>query len=171
MRSASLVRPGRLNLLGAVLSMTLSAAAATAAPAVPTASPWSGAAFATPAAALLAAAKALPPVSDQSVDFLLFESRLTPEDIHQRYRVLNGAIYGLASHGKWLGAFKPANRSPDVRGLYLAGGSAHPGPGMPMALMSVWIAADTLDQDARRKTKPTAIPTGGLSPTPCLSWA
>ena len=33
------------------------------------------------------------------------------------------------------------------RGLYLAGGAAHPGPGMPMVLMSGWIAADTLDRD------------------------
>ena len=61
---------------------------------------------------------------------------LTPQDIHDRYRVLNGAIYGLASHGRLLGAFKPGNRRRDVRGLYLAGGAAHPGPGMPMVLMS-----------------------------------
>jgi phytoene desaturase len=78
---------------------------------------------------------------------IIYESALTPQDIHDRYRVLNGAIYGLASHGKWLGAFKPANRSPDVKGLYFAGGAAHPGPGMPMVLMSGWIAADVLDQD------------------------
>lgn len=78
-----------------------------------------------------------------------FESALTPEDIHTRYRVLDGAIYGLASHGTFLGAFKPGNRSRDVAGLYLAGGAAHPGPGMPMALMSGWIAADCLDADAR----------------------
>jgi diapolycopene oxygenase len=78
---------------------------------------------------------------------IVFEHVLTPLDIHHRYRVLNGAIYGLASHGRWLGAFKPSNRSPDLRGLYLAGGSAHPGPGMPMALMSGWIAADALDRD------------------------
>jgi len=84
---------------------------------------------------------------------IVFESVLTPQDIHDRYRVLNRAIYGLASHGKFTGAFKPANRSPDIRGLYLAGGSAHPGPGMPMALMSGWIAADTLDLD--RKSKQT----------------
>ncbi len=76
-----------------------------------------------------------------------FERWLTPQDIHDRFRVLNGAIYGLASHGKLLGAFKPSNRSPDVKGLYLAGGSAHPGPGMPMVLMSGWIAADALDRD------------------------
>jgi phytoene desaturase len=80
---------------------------------------------------------------------IVYESALTPQSIHDRYRVLNGAIYGLASHGKWAGAFKPANRSPDLEGLYFAGGSAHPGPGMPMALMSGWIAGDVVDQDAR----------------------
>ena len=78
---------------------------------------------------------------------IVFERVLTPQDIHDRYHVLNGAIYGLASHGRFLGAFKPGNRSRDLRGLYLAGGSAHPGPGMPMVLMSGWIAADTLDKD------------------------
>jgi diapolycopene oxygenase len=80
---------------------------------------------------------------------IVYEAALTPQDIHDRYRVLDGAIYGLASHGKFVGAFKPGNRSRDVRGLYLAGGSAHPGPGMPMALMSGWIAADSLDADSR----------------------
>ena len=78
---------------------------------------------------------------------IVFERALTPQDIHDRYHVLDGAIYGLASHGKFLGAFKPGNRSPDLRGLYLAGGAAHPGPGMPMVLMSGWIAADALDRD------------------------
>jgi diapolycopene oxygenase len=78
---------------------------------------------------------------------IVFEAALTPQDIHDRYHVLDGAIYGLASHGRMLGAFKPANRSRDARGLYLAGGAAHPGPGMPMVLMSGWIAADALDHD------------------------
>ena len=78
---------------------------------------------------------------------IVVERAITPQDIKDRYHVLDGAIYGLASHGRFLGAFKPANRSPDVEGLYLAGGSAHPGPGMPMALMSGWIAADCLDAD------------------------
>ncbi len=80
-------------------------------------------------------------------EHIAFEAALTPQDIHDRYHVLNGAIYGLASHGKFLGAFKPSNRSADLKGLYLAGGSAHPGPGMPMVLMSGWIAADALDKD------------------------
>jgi diapolycopene oxygenase len=80
---------------------------------------------------------------------IVFERALTPVDIHQRYKVLNGAIYGISSHGRWTGAFKPANASPDVDGLYLAGGAAHPGPGMPMVMMSGWIAADALDQRYR----------------------
>jgi hypothetical protein len=43
-----------------------------------------------------------------------------------------------------------------VRGLYLTGGAAHPGPGMPMVLMSGWIAADTLDRDGfgEKSTQP-----------------
>lgn len=82
-------------------------------------------------------------------DRIVFEHHLTPQDIHDRYHVLNGAIYGLASHGRFLGAFKPGNRSREVKGLYLTGGAAHPGPGMPMVMMSGWIAADALDQDRR----------------------
>jgi phytoene desaturase len=80
---------------------------------------------------------------------IVMERTLTPQDIHDRYKVLDGAIYGLVSHGRVNGAFKPGNRSRQVRDLYLAGGSAHPGPGMPMALMSGWIAADSLDRDAQ----------------------
>lgn len=87
---------------------------------------------------------------------IVFERTLTPQDIHERYHVLDGAIYGLASHGRFLGSFKPGNRSPDLRGLYLAGGAAHPGPGMPMVLMSGWIAADTLDRDGVAE-KPRAV--------------
>jgi phytoene desaturase len=87
---------------------------------------------------------------------IVFERALTPQDIHDRYHVLDGAIYGLASHGRFFGAFKPANRSPDVEGLYLAGGSAHPGPGMPMVLMSGWIAADCVDQDKLVEPSATA---------------
>lgn len=82
-------------------------------------------------------------------DRIVFEASLTPQDIHDRYRVLNGAIYGISSHGLFNGAFKPANRSRELSGLYLAGGAAHPGPGMPMVMMSGWIAADSLDQDAQ----------------------
>jgi phytoene desaturase len=86
-------------------------------------------------------------------DRIVVEAALTPEDIRDRYHTLDGAIYGLASHGRLLGAIKPGNRSPDVRGLYLAGGAAHPGAGMPMALMSGWIAGDALDRDGAARPR------------------
>jgi diapolycopene oxygenase len=101
-------------------------------------------------------------------EHICIERKLTPAEIQQRYGVLNGAIYGIASHGRWLGAFKPSNRSPDVKGLYLAGGAAHPGPGMPMVLMSGWIAADALDRDGIKARgaparRATAIGSGSRS--------
>ena len=77
---------------------------------------------------------------------IVFESALTPEDIHERYRVLNGAIYGIASHGRLNGGFKPGNVSTLLNNLFLCGGAAHPGPGMPMVMMSGWIAGDALDK-------------------------
>ncbi len=99
-------------------------------------------------------------------DRIQVERWLTPQDIRDRYHVLDGAIYGLASHGRFTGAFKPANRSPDVPGLYLAGGAAHPGPGMPMVMMSGWIAADTLDRDGivDRQRPASHLQTSGVVP-------
>ena len=41
---------------------------------------------------------------------------LTPQDIHDRYRVLNGAIYGLASHGKLLGRLQARQPQPGREG-------------------------------------------------------
>ena len=76
-----------------------------------------------------------------------FEHYLTPEDIDARYESSETHIYGIASHGRLQGGFKPANHDSELSGLYLAGGAAHPGPGMPMVMMSGWIAADRLDRD------------------------
>lgn len=89
---------------------------------------------------------------------IVFEHALTPQDIHDRYRVLNGAIYGLSSHGRMNGAFKPSNVVRGVDGLFLAGGAAHPGPGMPMVMMSGWIAADALDRQYEAGSGPREEP-------------
>ncbi len=102
---------------------------------------------------------------------IVVERHLTPQDIHDRYKVLNGAIYGLASHGKFTGAFKPGNRSRQVRGLYLCGGAAHPGPGMPMVMMSGWIAADALDQDLGGRGMTDFARAAGGRDTPVIAHA
>ncbi len=87
---------------------------------------------------------------------IVFERALTPQDIHERYRVLNGAIYGLSSHGRFNGAFKPSNVARKIDGLFLCGGAAHPGPGMPMVMQSGWIAADALDRQYKAGHTPSS---------------
>lgn len=72
---------------------------------------------------------------------------LTPTQIDQWYNAEGGAIYGLASHGRMVGGFKPRNRSRVLDNLYLAGGSANPGPGVPMVLMSGVTAANAALSD------------------------
>jgi len=51
-----------------------------------------------------------------------------------------GRLYGAAPHGL-LGALRPGPRLRGVRGLQLAGGTVHPGGGVPLALLSGRAAA------------------------------
>lgn len=76
-----------------------------------------------------------------------FERHLTPDMIERMYNAQGGAIYGLASHGRLFGGFKPRNRCLVSDRLYLAGGSVNPGPGVPMVLMSGVTAARCACED------------------------
>ena len=70
----------------------------------------------------------------------------TPSDFEAMFPGSGGAIYGAASHG-WRSSFaRPTARS-RLRGLYLAGGSVHPGPGVPMVAVSGRLAAQTIADD------------------------
>ena len=80
-------------------------------------------------------------------EHILEERHLTPNGIERLYNAEGGAIYGLASHGRLHGGFKPRNRSRVVEGLYLTGGSSNPGPGVPMVLMSGVTAARCVAED------------------------
>jgi 1-hydroxycarotenoid 3,4-desaturase len=51
-----------------------------------------------------------------------------------------GALYGEASHGPFSALSRPAAQT-KLAGLFLAGGSVHPGPGVPMAALSGKTAA------------------------------
>ncbi|MBO0676139.1 phytoene desaturase [Mycolicibacterium sp. S2-37] len=73
-------------------------------------------------------------------DRLRFAETITPADLQRRTGAPGGAIYGTASHGPRAALRRPANRSP-LAGLYLVGGSAHPGGGIPLVLMSAEIVA------------------------------
>ena len=74
-------------------------------------------------------------------DRVLWREVRTPADLEQATRAPGGAIYGSSSNGARSAFLRPSNRSP-VPGLFLVGGSAHPGGGLPLVGMSASIVAD-----------------------------
>lgn len=70
----------------------------------------------------------------------------TPSDFHWLFPGTGGALYGPASHG-WMSSFKRAGSRSLIPGLYLAGGSTHPGPGVPMTAISGRLAAAAIIAD------------------------
>jgi 1-hydroxycarotenoid 3,4-desaturase len=74
------------------------------------------------------------------------EEIATPADFETLFPATGGALFGQAVHGSLAAFRRPGSRSA-LTGLYLAGGSVHPGPGVPMATLSGRQAADSLLQD------------------------
>ncbi len=73
---------------------------------------------------------------------------LTPQDIQHHTGAWRGALYGISSN-QALNAFRrPHNRCGDVQGLYFAGGTTHPGGGVPMVTLSGKVAADLVLADS-----------------------
>jgi 1-hydroxycarotenoid 3,4-desaturase len=89
--------------------------------------------------------------------------RTLPKDFAQLFPGSGGALYGQATHG-WMSAFARHSSRSKIPGLYTAGGSVHPGPGVPMAAMSGRLAAATLmaDLGLTRKSRRVVI-SGGMS--------
>ncbi|MGI9116269.1 MAG: phytoene desaturase family protein [Gaiellales bacterium] len=73
--------------------------------------------------------------------------RRTPADLERLTGAPGGAIYGTASMGARAAFLRPRNASPVARRLYLATGSAHPGGGVPLVLLSGQIAAELVLRD------------------------
>jgi 1-hydroxycarotenoid 3,4-desaturase len=87
--------------------------------------------------------------------------RTTPADFHRIFPGTGGALYGQASHG-WRTSFnRPGSRS-RIAGLYLAGGSVHPGPGLPMAALSGQLAAEALLKDRASRTSISPLRTPAM---------
>ena len=66
--------------------------------------------------------------------------RHTQADFDRLFPGSDGAIYGWPTHG-WMGSFKRSAAATRVPGLFCAGGTVHPGPGIPMVTLSGRIAA------------------------------
>lgn len=87
----------------------------------------------------------------------------TPHDFEALFPGTGGALYGRHAHGMTATFQRPGARS-KIPGLYLAGGSVHPGPGVPMAALSGHHATASLmaDRASTRRFHPAAT-SGGIS--------
>ncbi|MDC1068861.1 phytoene desaturase family protein [Candidatus Kapabacteria bacterium] len=72
------------------------------------------------------------------------ETILSPKDLHSMYLSNKGSIYGISSNNKYSAFLRPQNRSKDIKNLYFAGGSSHPGGGVPLVALSGKIAAELI---------------------------
>ncbi|MEZ4642200.1 MAG: hypothetical protein R3E31_05570 [Chloroflexota bacterium] len=68
-------------------------------------------------------------------------------DLQQHSGAWRGALYGQSSNSKLAAFLRPHNRAKDVRGLYFAGGTTHPGGGVPMVTLSGKVAAEMMLED------------------------
>ncbi|MHB8341295.1 MAG: phytoene desaturase family protein, partial [Mycobacteriales bacterium] len=73
-------------------------------------------------------------------DRVVLRAVRTPADLARDTRAVGGSIYGTSSNGPRAAFLRPGNRSP-VPGLFLVGGSAHPGGGLPLVLLGARIVA------------------------------
>jgi phytoene desaturase len=73
-------------------------------------------------------------------DRVVHQAVRTPADWEADTGSVGGSLYGPSSNGARAALLRPANRGP-VPGLFLVGGSAHPGGGLPLVALSAAIAA------------------------------
>ncbi len=77
---------------------------------------------------------------------LEYEQVITPSDLAEHYGAWRGAIYGLSSNSRFAAFARPPLRA-SIGGLYFAGGSTHPGGGIPLVTLSGTAAARLIALD------------------------
>ncbi|NVM16794.1 MAG: phytoene desaturase [Candidatus Lokiarchaeota archaeon] len=77
---------------------------------------------------------------------IVTEGILTPPEIEKRTGSKYGSLYGISSNTMTSAFMRHRNRSKRIKGLYFCGGSAHPGGGMPLVLLSGKICANLVEK-------------------------
>ena len=78
-----------------------------------------------------------------------FERIMSPVDIQNRTGSYLGSIYGISSNDKFAAFMRQSNKSKTVKNLYFCGGSAHPGGGIPLVILSGKIVSDIIECEYR----------------------
>ncbi len=77
-------------------------------------------------------------------DRIVARARRTPADLERETGAARGAIYGAAPHGRLGTLRRPGPVVRGVRGLYRAGGTAHPGGGLPLVALGGRVVAELI---------------------------
>lgn len=77
-------------------------------------------------------------------DKIISEKIMTPFDIESQTGSFKGGIYGISSNNRKAAFMRQANRSKYYKNLYFTGGSAHPGGGIPLVLLSGKLCAESV---------------------------
>lgn len=75
---------------------------------------------------------------------IIFEEMLTPLDIENQTSSYLGSIYGISSNTRTAAFLRQSNKSKTIKNLYFCGGSAHPGGGIPLVILSGKIVSDLI---------------------------
>lgn len=75
---------------------------------------------------------------------IVAEDVLDPRLIEKRTSSHQGSLYGAASNSRFAAFLRHPNFSGQLKNLYFCGGSAHPGGGIPLCLLSARIATDMI---------------------------
>jgi phytoene desaturase len=76
-----------------------------------------------------------------------YERILTPDDWDADFELHKGAVFGLAHNWSQMLHLRPRNRFDEIDGMYLVGGSTHPGSGLPVIFESARISSRLLLSD------------------------
>ncbi|CAN5650127.1 phytoene desaturase family protein [soil metagenome] len=78
------------------------------------------------------------------------EQILDPVLIEERTASFMGSLYGTSSNSRMAAFMRHPNFTNKIKGLYFAGGSVHPGGGIPLCLKSAKIMSELVADDIKR---------------------
>lgn len=81
---------------------------------------------------------------------IISETSITPIDLKEKFNAHFGAAFGLRPTLAQSNAFRPQVAVPNIKKLYFAGASNHPGAGVPIVLTSAEIAVKEILSDEGR---------------------
>lgn len=88
---------------------------------------------------------------DDLEEHIKFEFCYSPVNWEDYCNISKGAVFGSLSHSIFqMGYFRPHNRHGKYKNLYFAGGSTHPGNGIPNVLLSAKLVAERIIKEEKQ---------------------